>query len=145
MKNIRQVCFIISLIVISFEAFSQIDTTKINTDTLKLPFAIHDEKMLSEEDLANKKEGSYVTGVPDLSADPVNGFGYGAEGTIYFNGKKSDPFFKYTAYRAKIDIALFNTTKSQRELKIAVDIPYLLNTKWRFRGEMAYEVNPNHL
>ena len=140
---------IISFIYLFFEittiTIAQEDSTKIKSDTLKLPFAIHDEKMLSEEDLANKKEGTYVTGVPDLSSDPVNGFGYGAEGTIYFNGKKSDPFFKYTAYRAKIDVALFNTTKSQREIKVAVDIPYILDTKWRFRGEMAYEVNPNHL
>lgn len=145
MKNKLQFWLTICLSVTTFYAVSQVDTTKIKSDTLKLPFVIHDEKMLSAEDLANKKEGTYITGVPDLSSDPVNGFGYGAEGTIFFNGKKSDPFFKYTAYRAKIDIALFNTTKSQRELKMAVDIPYMLNTKWRFRGEMAYEVNPNLL
>ncbi len=145
MKDMLQISFTLSLCLFSSVVVSQVDTTKIKSDSLKLPFAIHDEKMLSEEDLANKKEGTYITGVPDLSSDPVNGFGYGAEGTIYFNGKKSDPFFKYTAYRAKIDVALFNTTKSQRELKVAVDIPYILNSKWRFRGEMAYEVNPNHL
>ena len=139
------ISFIFLFLAITTITIAQEDSTKIKSDTLKLPFAIHDEKMLSEEDLANKKEGTYVTGVPDLSSDPVNGFGYGAEGTIYFNGKKSDPFFKYTAYRAKIDVALFNTTKSQREIKVAVDIPYILDTKWRFRGEMSYEVNPNHL
>lgn len=141
---LKSILFSTSILLFG-NALSQADSTKRLDDTLKLPFAIHDEKMLSAEDLANKKEGTYITGVPDLSSDPVNGFGYGAEGTIYFNGKKSDPFFKYTAYRAKIDVALFNTTKSQRELKIAVDIPYILDTKWRFRGEMAYEVNPNHL
>ncbi len=114
-------------------------------DSIKLPFAIHDEKKLSDEDLANKKEGTYVTGVPDLSSDPVNGFGYGLEGSIYFNGKKSDPFFKYTAYRAKLDLVLFNTTKNQREIQLVCDIPYIFDTKWRLRGELAFEVNPNLL
>ncbi len=52
-------------------------------DTLKLPFAIADEKRLSDEDLKDKKEGSYVTGTPDFSSDPVNGFGYGGEGSIF--------------------------------------------------------------
>src|ERR1700746_3149377 len=68
-------------------------------DTIKqLPFAIANEKKLSEEDLANKKEGFSITAIPQLSSDPVNGFGYGAEGFLYYNGKKSDPFFDYTPY-----------------------------------------------
>jgi hypothetical protein len=79
-----------------------------------LPFAIADEKKLSDEDLANKKEGTYMTGVPDISSDPVNGFGLGVEGEIFFNGKKSDPFFEYTAYRSKLGITLFYTSKLQK-------------------------------
>ncbi len=135
------------LVLLCFIVYSNVIVAQENTskDTLKLPFAISDEKRLSDEDLANKKEGTYFTGVPDLSSDPINGFGYGGEGTIYFNGKKSDPFFNYTAYRAKMDIVLFNTTKQQREIKLAVDIPYIFNTKWRLRGEAAYEINPNLL
>jgi hypothetical protein len=57
-------------------------------DSTKLPFAIAGEKKLSDEDLAHKKEGFYITGIPQFSSDPVNGFGYGAEGLLYFNGKK---------------------------------------------------------
>lgn len=114
-------------------------------DSTKLPFAISHEKKLSDEDLKNKREGTYVTGIPDLSSDPVNGFGYGGEGSIFFNGKRSDPFFAYTAYRAKIDIALFNTTRSQRELMLRLDVPYIFNTKWRLRVEAGYESNPNLL
>jgi hypothetical protein len=114
-------------------------------DTLKLPFAIAKEKMLSDEDLKNKKEGAYVTGAPDLSSDPVNGFGYGGEGSIYFNGKKTDPFFAYTPYRARLDLVLFNTTRNQREFMLKLDVPYILNTKWRLRVEGGYEANPNHL
>ena len=94
-------------------AYAQQTPPPVNT-TGELPFAIADEKQLSDEDLADKKEGVYVTGVPELSSDPINGFGYGAEGALYFNGKKTDPFFKYTPYRAEITAVLFNTTKSRR-------------------------------
>ncbi|HKC67178.1 MAG TPA: DUF5982 domain-containing protein, partial [Bacteroidia bacterium] len=61
---------------------------KAQQDTVKLPFSIASEKKLSDEDIAHKKENVYVTAVPQLSSDPVNGFGYGAEGILYFNGKK---------------------------------------------------------
>lgn len=114
-------------------------------DTTHLPFAIADEKRLSDDDLKDKKEGVYVTGVPDLSSDPVNGFGYGGEGSIFFDGKRSDPFFAYTPYRARVDVTLFNTTRNQREATIKLDVPYILNTKWRLRVEGGYEKNPNLL
>jgi hypothetical protein len=111
----------------------------------ELPFAIADEKKLSTEDLKDKKEGTYLTGNPDISSDPVNGFGYGGEGSIYYNGKRSDPFFEYTAYRWKVDFVAFNTTKNQREFFLKLDIPYIFNTKWRLRVEGGYEANPNLL
>lgn len=114
-------------------------------DSLKLPFAISNEKMLSDEDLEHKKEGLYFTGVPDISSDPVNGFGAGLEGSMYINGKRSDPFFKYTPYRMKMDVAVFVTTKLQREVAFKFDIPYIFNSKWRLRVEASYEVNPNNL
>jgi hypothetical protein len=114
-------------------------------DSVKLPFAIANEKKLSDEDLKDKKEGVYVTGAPDISSDPINGFGYGGEGSIFFNGKRNDPFFPYTAYRAKLDFVVFNTTRDQREFFLRLDVPYILNTKWRLRAEGGYEVNPNLL
>src|ERR1700747_3538632 len=123
----------------SFAQQTQTDSTK------KLPFAIAKEKKLPDDELPDKKEGLYVTGVPDLSSDPINGFGYGAEGSLFFNGKKSDPFFAYTAYRAELAIAVFNTTKDQREIRLKLDVPYIFNTKWRLRTEAAYESDPNQL
>ena len=114
-------------------------------DTLRLPFAIAQEKRIPDEELANKKEGAYVTGAPDLSSDPLNGFGYGGEASLFVNGKRSDPFFAYTAYRMRFDLVLFNTTRNQRELMVKVDVPYILNTKWRLRLEGGYEANPNQL
>jgi outer membrane protein assembly factor BamA len=64
---------------------------------------------------------------------------------LYDNGKKSDPFFNYTPYRRKLAITLFNTTKFQNEVVLGLDIPYVFNTKWRFRIEGIYENDPNML
>ena len=127
------------LVCITIKIKSQQDTTK------KLPFKIADEKRLSDEDLAHKREGFYVTGVPQLSSDPVNGFGYGAEGILFFNGKKTDPLFEYTPYREKISLSVFNTTKNQNEVVLGLDVPYIFNSKWRVRVESIYENDPNML
>lgn len=138
LSAVSRVCLII-IMGFFLKAHAQI------RDSIKLPFAIADEKRLSDEDLKNKREGFYVTGIPDFSLDPVNGFGYGGEGSLFFNGKRSDPFFAFTAYRAKMDLTLFNTTRNQREATLKLDIPYIFNTKWRLRFEMGYEKNPNLL
>ncbi|MBS1647966.1 MAG: BamA/TamA family outer membrane protein [Bacteroidetes bacterium] len=126
-------------------SYMQAQITTPDSTGKKLPFAIAKEKRLPDDELAEKKEGMYATGVPDLSSDPINGFGAGAEGSLFFNGKKSDPFFEYTPYRAEINLAVFLTTKLQREIKLGFDIPYIFNTKWRLGGEVSYEVNPNLL
>jgi len=42
-------------------------------------------------------------------------------------------------------VALFITTKSQQEVSLGLDVPYIFNTKWRLRVQGAYEVNPNLL
>lgn len=123
--------------------FSQ--ATVSDTSIQKLPFAISKEKKLPSDELAEKREGTYVTGIPDISYDPLNGLGYGGEASLFFNGKRTDPFFDYTPYRAQVNIRAFNTTNSQRELVIGCDIPYIFNSKWRLRAEVAYEINPNHL
>lgn len=114
------------------------------SDTLnELPFYISHLKKLDSLELAEKKEGTFVTGIPDISIDPLNGFGYGVEGSIVFNGKRSNPFFEYTPYLTKIDVVLFNTSNQQREIAVSFDKPYIFKTKWRVRGELAYEINPN--
>jgi hypothetical protein len=141
MKKLNTLVSIVLFLLCTFSAFAQ----QQKKDSLKLPFAIADEKRLSDEDLKDKKEGLYITGEPDFSSDPVNGFGYGAEGSLFFNGHRSDPFFNYTAYRAKLDFVVFNTTKEQREFAFALDMPFIFDTKWRLRASGAIEQNPNLL
>jgi hypothetical protein len=125
-------------------SWAQTDTSVIIVPG-KLPFAIAKEKKIDQEELDAKKEGISVTGIPDVSSDPINGQGIGAEGSVFFNGKRSDPFFAYTPYRAELKVAVFITNKSQKELRLGLDIPYIGNTKWRLRTEAAYSVDPNQL
>ncbi|MBI1221023.1 MAG: BamA/TamA family outer membrane protein [Bacteroidetes bacterium] len=132
-------------LLILFTAFSSYVFGQEADSSNQLPFHISHLKKLDSLELVNKREGTFVTGIPDISSDPINGFGYGAEGSITFNGKKSDPFFNYTPYLTKIDVTLFNTSRNQREFKVAIDKPYIFKTKWRLRGEAAYEINPNLL
>ena len=110
-----------------------------------LPFAIADEKKLDDDELKEKKEGWFLTGLPQVSTDPVNGTGVGLDGFLYFNGDKSDPFFEYTPYRKKFEIHTFITNKAEKEIALALDIPYIFESKWRLRIETAFEDNPNLL
>ncbi|HEY4798256.1 MAG TPA: DUF5982 domain-containing protein [Bacteroidia bacterium] len=137
MKSLFKFSFIFS--------FSFIAHAQVRTDSVHLPFVIATEKRLSDEDLQNKKEGIYLTGIPDISSDPINGIGFGAEGQLFFNGKKSDPFFAFTPFRSQINLTLFYTTRAQREIRAEWEIPYVFNTKWRLHGELGYEVDPNLL
>lgn len=114
-------------------------------DSLKLPFAISDKKKISNEDYQHKREGTYATGLPNFEYDPVNGLGYGVNGFLIFNGKRSDALFGYTPYKAKLELDVFNTTKNERSLNVKLDMPYFLRSQWRLRANLTYESNPNPL
>jgi len=110
-----------------------------------LPFHISNLKLLPKEELEEKKEGTYLTIEPEMSSDPLEGFGVGAEAQLFFNGKKADPFFEYTPYKAELAFTAFYTTKNEREFGLSYQMPYIFHTKWRFFGEMKYEVAPNKM
>jgi outer membrane protein assembly factor BamA len=150
----KKVVLIFVFLVTGFLAFGQLKDSddkghgkkdSLVKDTLKLPFKIAEEERLSDEDLKDKKEGTYFTGEPDLSFDPEHGFGAGGELQLFYNGKRTDPFFAYTPYRSQIDLDAFYTTKSEREFELVWDIPYIFNSKWRLRGHVTYEVDPDYL
>ncbi len=143
MDKIRNFSFHLFILLLYSSGTNLIAQNK--PDSTKLPFVLSKEKRLSEEDLKDKKEGFYVTGIPDISSDPINGIGVGAEGQFFLNGKKSDPFFEYTPFRAEMDLTAFYTSRKQGELSMVLEIPYVFNTKWRLHGELGYEVDPNQL
>jgi hypothetical protein len=114
-------------------------------DSVSVPYHISQLKRLSEEDIKNKREGVYLTAIPDLSFDPINGFGAGVEGSVFFNGSRKDSMFAYSGYRSRLNLRAFYTTNNQYEIAADFDAPYIFNTAWRLRAEAVFEVNPNLL
>ena len=98
-------------------------------------------KLLSN-DLKNKKEKSYFTGLPLFNYNPIAGFGFGVRGYYYYNGKKSDPRFEYTPYLHKVFLEVFVTTALRQRYRIFWDAPYMvkLGKAWlRFKSNLYYE------
>lgn len=102
-------------------------------------------RRLSDKDLKKKREGVFVTGLPDLSSDPVAGNGYGVRGTIYWNGKREDPLFAYTAYRAKLNVNLFTTDRNAQEFALSYDAPYVNGSRFRVKVDIKLRKDPTNL
>ena len=73
-------------------------------------------KRMSDADLAKKREGTFITGIPDFSSDPVTGFGVGVRANTYWNGNRSNPFFAYTPYLAKLKANVAYYTSNEEKL-----------------------------
>ena len=102
-------------------------------------------KRMSEADLAKKREGTFLTGIPDFSSDPVTGFGLGVRTNIYWNGKRTNPFFAYTPYLAKLKANAAYYTSNAREIILSLDVPYYKGTRWRFKVDFKAQQNPANL
>ncbi len=118
------------------------------TDSLErtkpaLPFAISSEKRLSDEDIKDKVEGLYLTGLPELEKNPINGIGVGGNFFLYQNGDRSDPFFEYTPYRQRYTGAFKVFQSGKWNASLNMDFPYLFDTKWRLRIDAVFEEDPN--
>ncbi len=102
-------------------------------------------KRMSEADLAKKREGRFLTGIPDFSSDPVTGFGFGVRTNIYWNGQRTNPFFAYTPYLAKLKVNAAYYTSNAREIVLSLDVPYYKGTRWRFKIDFKAQQNPANL
>lgn len=102
-------------------------------------------KRMSDADLAKKKEGTFITGIPDISSDPVTGFGFGVRSNIYWNGKRDNPLFPYTPYLAKLKANMAYYTSNARELILSFDMPYYNATRWRWKVDFKAQQNPANL
>ncbi len=102
-------------------------------------------KRMSGADLAKKREGTFVTGLPDLSSDPVTGFGVGVKSNIYWNGTRDNPLFAYTPYLARLKANVAYFTSNARELTLSADVPYYRGSRWRFRVDFKAQQNPANL
>ena len=102
-------------------------------------------KRMSDADLAKKREGTFITGIPDFSSDPVTGFGLGVRTNVYWNGKRENPFFAYTPYLMKLKANAAYYTSNARELILSLDVPYYKGTRWRFKIDFKAQQNPANL
>lgn len=102
-------------------------------------------KRMSDADLAKKREGTFITGIPDFSSDPVTGFGLGVRTNIYWNGQRANPFFAYTPYLAKLKANAAYYTSNAREIILSLDVPYYKGTRWRFKVDFKAQQNPANL
>lgn len=102
-------------------------------------------KRMSDPDLEKKREGTFVTGIPDFSSDPVTGFGFGVRTNVYWNGSRTNPLFAYTPYLAKLKANAAYYSSNARELVLSLDIPYYKGTRWRFKIDFKAQQNPANL
>jgi hypothetical protein len=109
----------------------------------ELPFPLSPRKRLSRQDVAEKREGWYVTGLPEAGVDPIRGFGLGGNAFIFNNMSREDPFFYYTPYRLQLAVGARVFTNGRVSGSILFDAPYAFNTRWRLRGDLIYASDPN--
>lgn len=102
-------------------------------------------RKLTDKDIAKKREGSFFTGLPEISSDPVAGQGFGLRGNFYNNGKRSDPLFAYTPYREKLTVNIQATTGQARELVLSYDRPYINGSRWRVKVDFKARQDPTNL
>jgi len=110
-----------------------------------LPFKIAEEKRLDEQELENKKRGTFVTGIPRFEFDPIRGFGIGGNAFLFVNGnkKKPDPFFEFTPYRHKVSAEFFIYQNGRIKYAINYDAPYIFNSKFRLRADAVLWEDPD--
>ena len=109
----------------------------------ELPFYIDSTKRLPEFELAEKKEGLFVTGVPRVQFDPIRGFGIGGNVNLFINKDRQDPFFDYTPYRHRVNAEFFIFQNGRIRYAFNYDAPYIFNSKWRLRADLVHWEDPH--
>lgn len=113
-----------------------------STAVRALPFHIDPSKRMPEEEIAEKKEGVFVTGVPRFEFDPIRGFGVGGNVNLFINNKRDDPFFEYTPYRHRLNAEFFIFQNGRFRYALNYDAPYIFNSKWRLRADLVHWEDP---
>ncbi|HEU0029979.1 MAG TPA: DUF5982 domain-containing protein [Kofleriaceae bacterium] len=92
---------------------------------------------LGADDLARKKEGGYVTGLPLFAYSVDFGVGLGARAYYYWNGTRDDERFAETPYLHRVFLQAFASTKGLQFHWLDYDGPRLANTPYRPRGQLV--------
>ncbi len=102
---------------------------------------LYSKPSLTPEQIADKQEGVYVTGLPLVNYDADKGFGYGARVYLYDNGKRDEDLFTLTPYKHQTYLQFFQTTNGWTYHVLHYDAPYIGDTLFRLTGELVYEKN----
>lgn len=151
MKRVLSIYFLLNFIILNANAqeptyvgSENLDrAVVVERDTLELPFAMSREKRLLPEDIFNKREGWYATGLPEFTVDPIRGLTVGANAFLFNNMDKTDPFFYFTPYRIRYAVGLRVAQNGRVDAELNVDVPFIFNSKWRLRGDFIYANDPN--
>lgn len=136
----KKLASIIATLAAPFAVEAQ-DTITVKKDSL----SFIKSKRMSDEDLTKKREGTFITGLPDISSDPVTGFGFGVRTNVIWNGKRDNELFAYTPYLMKLKANAAYYTSNARELALSLDVPYYKGTRWRFKIDFKAQQNPANL
>ncbi|HEY4181927.1 MAG TPA: BamA/TamA family outer membrane protein [Kofleriaceae bacterium] len=98
---------------------------------------------LTAEDLAEKKEGGYVTGLPLFAYSTDIGFGGGARAYYYWNGDRKDPRFATTPYLQRIFLQAFASTRGIQFHWLDYDAPKIFDSPYRIRSQLIFARNIN--
>ena len=96
---------------------------------------------LTSSQLAEKREGSYFTGLPILNYDADKGLGYGARVYWHDNGAKGSELFEYTPYKYEIYGQFLKSTNGWQYHILHFDAPYIGDSLFRITSELLYEKN----
>ena len=110
-------------------------------DAQDVPAFMRNKPQVSAEEVAEKREGHYFTGLPLINSDPDTGIGFGARVYRYENGTKDEPFYDRAPYRSAIYAQAFFTTNGYQYHTLDFDAPYVLGKPYRVRANIAYEAN----
>ena len=106
-----------------------------------LPGFMRHKRRMRADDLADKVEGGYFTGLPLANSDPDTGVGFGARVLYFHNGARDSAMFAYTPYRHRAYGQAFFTTKGWQYHTLDYDGLYLGDAPVRLRASLVYERN----
>ena len=114
----------------------------IHPDTkTKLPFHLDESRKIDSEELKSKREGSFMTGLPSISSDPVTGVWYGGSGYFIENGKKTNPLFAYSPYKYRIATDIYQSSVGAKYYGAGIDLPFFRDSPYRINFYSFYDRN----
>jgi outer membrane protein assembly factor BamA len=106
-----------------------------------VPQGFDERRRLGPEELQNKREGGYVTGLPLVNYDTNTGVGFGARAYYYFDGERSDPRFAFTPYLYRVFLQAFATTGGYQFHWLDLDARNVFSSPYTLRAQLIYQYN----